>query len=222
MDLTQPLIAFLTGHVHLAVFVASAIEATGIPFPSRILLILAGVFLASTAGLAGAVVLAAAGAVVGDHILYLSGRRGGTALLKIYCRLSLGSERCVENTVAHFIRFGAPAIMLARFSTGLRLFAAILSGCGHIDYPRFLAYDIAGSLLYASLWITLGHLFGAQVVAVLAWVGRRRALLLIVPAGIAALLAYRLWRRWRYGAAQPPAATGPDTRPACASNIETL
>jgi membrane protein DedA with SNARE-associated domain len=120
MEVAQPFIAFLTGHVHLAVFAACAIEATGIPFPSRILLILAGVFLASTAGLAWAVVLAAAGAVLGDHVLYLSGRCGGPSLLRMYCRLTLGSERCVEDTVAYFARFGAPAIVLGRFSTGVR------------------------------------------------------------------------------------------------------
>lgn len=100
MEVAQPFIAFLTGHVHLAVFAACAIEATGIPFPSRILLILAGVFLASTAGLAWAVVLAAAGAVFGDHVLYLSGRCGGPSLLRMYTRSQPGTRTRSSRTGA--------------------------------------------------------------------------------------------------------------------------
>ena len=103
-----------------------------------------------------------------------------------------------------FRRFGAPAILLGRYSTGVRLFAAILSGCRYIAYRRFLTYDIAGSLVYATLWVMLGHAFGEQVSAALPWLGRRRALILIVPAAVVAIVAFRLWRRRRYGAARPP------------------
>jgi membrane protein DedA with SNARE-associated domain len=187
------------------VFVASAIEATGIPFPGRIMLILAGTFLATGFELGGAIAAATVGSVLGDHVLYFGGRRGGTTLLSLYCRLTLGSERCVEDTVAYFVRFGPPAIMLARFSTGVRLFAAILSGCGHMRYAGFLAYDVVGTLVYATLWVVVGHVFGDQVTAVLTWLGRRRALVLVAPVAVLAVLTYRLWRRRRHGSAQPDA-----------------
>jgi putative exporter of polyketide antibiotics len=44
--------------------------------------------------------------------------------------------------------------------------------------------------------------FGDQVSDILVWLGRRRAILMIVPAAILAIVAYRLWRRRRYGAAR--------------------
>lgn len=128
------LVAFLTAHVYLAVFLANAIDATGVPLPGRIVLILAGAFIQTTHGLAFSVVAGTAGALLGDHALYLARRRGGAALLALYCRLTLGSQRCVEDTVKYFHRFGPSAIMLGRYSTGVRLFAAILSGCGYIGY----------------------------------------------------------------------------------------
>jgi membrane protein DedA with SNARE-associated domain len=121
----------------------------------------------------------------------------------------------VEDTVKSFRRFGPPAILLGRYSTGVRLFAAILSGCGYIPYRRFLGFDLAGSLIYATLWVGLGHIFGDQVMVTLQWLGRRRAVLLIVPAAIVAMVAYRLWRRWRYGAARP-IPPGPFERPVLA------
>ncbi len=203
MDAALPFLAFLAGHVYLAIFVANTIDAAGIPFPGRIVLILAGTFVETKLQLAFAIATGAAGALLGDHALYLAGRRGGTALLAVYCRLTLGSERCVEDTVRYFRRFGPPAILLGRYSTGVRLFAAILSGCGYIRYTRFVVYDMVGSLIYATLWVMVGHTFGEQVSTILAWLGRRRAIILIVPAAVLAIVAYRVWRRWRYGAARP-------------------
>jgi membrane protein DedA with SNARE-associated domain len=198
-----PFVGFLAGHVCLAVFIANTIDAIGIPFPGRIVLILAGAFLQSKLQLAFAILAGATGALLGDHVLYLAGWRGGPALLAFYCRLTLGSEKCVDDTVSYFRRFGPSAILLGRYSTGVRLFAAILSGCGHIGYGRFLRYDIAGALVYATVWVMVGYLFGDHVSAVLTWLARRRGLVLIMPAAVLAIVAYRLWRRWRYAPAHP-------------------
>jgi len=139
------------------------------------------------------------GALLGDHLLYALGRRRGPRLLALYCRLSLGSVRCVENTLACFRRFGAFAVLVGRFSTSVRLFAAVLAGSGEISYRRFILLDLIGSLIYMTLWIGLGAAFGAVV---LEQVGRPlQAILLLGPAALAAVLLYRLYRRRRYGAA---------------------
>jgi membrane protein DedA with SNARE-associated domain len=207
-----PFAGFMAGHVCLAVFVANALNATGIPFPGRVVLILAGAFLQSKLQLALAIVAGATGALLGDHALYLAGRRGGPALLAFYCRLTLGSERCVDNAVNFFRRFGPSAILLGRYSTGVRLFAAILSGSGHLPYSRFLGYDMVGAMVYATLWVTVGHLFGDQVWAVLARLGQRRGALLILPAAVVGIVAYRLWRRWRYAPARPGLVPGAVSR----------
>ena len=56
MDTLQPFVTFLTAHVYLAVLLANAIDATGVPFPGRIVLILAGTFITTYHGLAWGVV----------------------------------------------------------------------------------------------------------------------------------------------------------------------
>jgi len=38
------LVTFLIAHLYLAVFLASAIDATGVPFPGRIILVVTGTF----------------------------------------------------------------------------------------------------------------------------------------------------------------------------------
>jgi len=149
-----------------------------------------------------AIVASALGSVVGDHVLYLAGARGGERLLALYCRLTLRSERCVESTLNYFTRFGPAAIVLGRYSTSVRLFAAVLSGTGRIAYHRFVIYDLAGSLAFATVWIGLGWLFSDEVGVLLEWLGRQRVLLLIVPTAILAIVGYRLWQRWRHGRAR--------------------
>src|SRR5438552_2524789 len=151
-------------HVYVLVFLSSLVEATGIPFPSRLILILAGAVTVTYGEMARVILVAFAGALIGDHLLYGAGRLQGTRLLSLYCRVTLASDRCVENTIRSFQRFGPPAVALARFSTGVRLFAAILSGCGHISYGRFVLYDVIGTAVYCTLWTVAGFLFGDQLI----------------------------------------------------------
>ena len=205
----ERLLVFLVPHLYLTVFVVSVIDAIGIPFPGRIVLVLAGAFATTRFDLAAAIIASALGSLVGDHVLYLAGRRGGPALLALDSRLARGAARCGENTLEYFRRFGATAIVLGRYSTGVRLFAAILSGTGQITYRRFVLYDLAGSLAYATLWVVLGRVFSEEVEAIFEWLGRHRGLLLIVPAAILAIVGYRLWRRRRHGTARAGDLGGP-------------
>ena len=218
MEFIESHLDFLTRHLYVFVFAAFLIEATGCPFPSRLILVIAGTLIEGIDDLAGLVAVTALGAVIGDHVPYMAGRRIGPRLLTLYCRLTLSSERCLEKTVAYFTRFGAAAILLSRFSASVRIFASVLSGCGHIPYPRFIGWDIVGSLIYATAWATAGYLVGDQAQELLRRFGRARLIVLIGPAALVALLAYRLWRRSRYGPAQSVGlGAGGVRRPRCGS-----
>ena len=192
---------FLVEHLYAVVFVAFLIEAAGLPFPTRLLLLVAAT-LAEPGQLVGLVVATTAGSLIGDHVPYVAGALTGPRILALYCRLTLGSERCVERTIGYFKRFGAGAIMLSRFSHSVRLFASAMSGCGHIPYWRFIVFDFVGTVLYAALWVSIGHLVGEQAAELLGRHDATRLLLLIGPLAFAALIGYRLWRRRRYGPAK--------------------
>jgi membrane protein DedA with SNARE-associated domain len=133
---------------------------------------------------------------------YFAGAMTGPRILVLYCRLTLGSEQCVDKTVRYFRRFGPAAILLSRFSTSVRLFAAALSGCGHIAYRRFLAYDAVGTVLYAVLLVLVGRVVGDSASDYVQRPGAMRLLLVVGPLAFAGLLGYRLYRRSRYGAAK--------------------
>lgn len=157
------------------------------------------------------------GAVLGDHLPFLGGRLAGMRILSLYCRVTLGSQNCIQNTVAYFVRFGPAAILLSRFSASIRIFAAALSGCGHVTYPRFLTYDLLGSAVYASFWVLVGYFVGAPAIELLKRYRMLTLLLLIVPLTLLGVLAYRVWRRARYGAALPDDLTR--LGPVCAPDV---
>jgi membrane protein DedA with SNARE-associated domain len=199
MHAMGPFLGWLQEYLFPVVFVTSLIDATGLPFPGRAMLVAAGIAAGGPRDVALLVLTGVAGALLGDHLLYALGMRRGPRLLALYCRLSLGSVRCVENTLAYFRRFGAFAVLIGRFSASVRLFGAVLAGTGEIGYRRFLLLDLVGSIVYMTLWIVLGATVGAVA---LERVGRPlQAVLLIGPVALVAILLYRLFRRWRYGAA---------------------
>ena len=122
MESVQPFLGWLREHLFAVVFVASLVDATGLPFPGRAMLVVAGLSATARHDVVLLIMTSVLGSLLGDHVLYLAGRRGGIRLLALYCRLSLGSTRCVETALRCFKRFGAVAVLLARFSTSVRLF----------------------------------------------------------------------------------------------------
>jgi membrane protein DedA with SNARE-associated domain len=197
VDFIQSHLDFLVRHILSVVFVAFLVEAAGVPFPSRILLLVAATLAEQPQQLVGLVLAATAGSLIGDHVPYLAGSLTGPRVLAFYCWITLGSGTCVDKTVGYFRRFGAAAILMSRFSASVRLFASALSGCGHISYGKFITFDVIGTVLYVTLWSIVGYLVGDQAAAFLSQHGKARLLMLIGPLALATLIGYRLWRRRR-------------------------
>jgi len=205
VDFIQAHLDFLLRHLLSLVFIAFLVEAAGVPFPSRILLLIAATLAADERQLVGLVVATTAGSLIGDHVPYLAGAMTGPRILALYCRITLGSVDCVEKAVGYFRRFGAAAILLSRFSTTVRLFASALSGCGHITYWKFLAFDFLGTVAYATAWVTVGYLVGDRAAEFLEQHRPTRLLVIVAPVALAILLGYRIWRRRRHGPASAAA-----------------
>jgi membrane protein DedA with SNARE-associated domain len=74
--------------------------------------------------------------------------------------------------------------------------------CGRITYPRYVALDAAGTLVYTTLVVLVGWFVGERAVVFLTTDRRRWIFLGAVVLAFATLMAYRLWRRHRFGRAQ--------------------
>lgn len=161
----QDLTALLTQYGYLAVLVLVGLESMGIPLPGETMLITAAVYAGSTHRLhiVLVIVAAATGAILGDNLGYLIGREGGYRLLRRYghyigiplARIRLG--RYV------FRRWGGVVVFGGRFVAVLRALAAFLAGVNRMPWPRFLAYNAAGGICWATLWGTAGYIFGREI-----------------------------------------------------------
>ena len=103
-------------------------------------------------------------ALMGDNLNYAVGRFGGRRLFqsetsKVFKRSNL------VRTEAFFAKHGGKAIIMARFVPVVRTFAPFVAGMSDMPYGKFLAYSVAGALLWVGVCVTAGLLFG-QIPAV--------------------------------------------------------
>jgi membrane protein DedA with SNARE-associated domain len=192
--------------VYVGLFLATLIDATGLPVPGRVMLIAAGAAMARDWWQIAAMTAAGAlGAVAGDHLWYAAGRLGaGDRITGLYCKLSLASGRCQARARSRFDRFGPLAIVIGRFVAGVRILAAPMAGGGAISYPRFLAFDLVGAIVWSGLFLGLGYMLGAQWRAVTERFGGAAllaGLALLMVGGPVTIILVRLARRRRHGPA---------------------
>lgn len=101
-------------------------------------------------------VAAFAGNVVGYEIGYRSGpavfRKPDSRIFK---------QEYVDKTVAFFDKYGARAIVLARFVPIVRTFITVTAGVGRMDRRRYLTYSGVGAVLWAAGVTVLGSALGS-------------------------------------------------------------
>src|SRR6202453_1236004 len=142
-------------------FVIVMSESSGAPVPGETGLIAAAV-LASQAKLKIELVipLAAAGAIVGDNIGYLIGRKGGRWLLErpgLFHRQRLEVLRVGEP---FFKVHGPQAVFFGRFLLGLRVWASWLAGATRMRWTSFALWDALGGISWATAVGLIAYLLG--------------------------------------------------------------
>lgn len=201
MDVLRPYFGWLVEHTYIVVFVGTMIDATGVPFPGRLVLAAAGaVAAAGDVNLIAVIALGALGAMLTDQVWYFAGWFDTKRLLRLYCRWTLSSGACVTRTSDYFRRFGAFTIIIGRYVAGVRVLAWPLARKSGVGYARFLLYDAAGAVLWTATWVLIGWLVGDRWESVVASVGGWMVAILIAAAAVlAAVVMFR--RRARHGAA---------------------
>src|SRR6476661_4418561 len=125
-------------------------ESSGVPVPGETALITAAV-LASQGKLEIAVVigLAAAGAIIGDNIGYLIGRKGGRWLLERPGMLHRQRLEVLRVGEPFFQRHGPKAVFFGRFLLGLRVWASWLAGATRMPWRSFVLWNALGGISWA-------------------------------------------------------------------------
>src|SRR5512140_1195571 len=151
------------------VFLNVVIEQAGLPIPAVPTMVIAGALMAGTqGGLLSLVAAAVAAALVADTFWYFTGRRVGTSVLRVLCRISLSPDSCVRQTESIFTRWGAQSLMVAKFIPGFASVATAMAGVLRVPLWRFFPADAIGATLWSGVAIMLGYIFRDAIDDVLA------------------------------------------------------
>jgi membrane protein DedA with SNARE-associated domain len=158
--------SFITQHGLPLLFVVVMLESFGIPLPGETALILFGV-LASQGNysIASVIAVAAVAAIVGDNLgHWLIGRLGGRALFRRNRWLKRWSDSLLPRAERIMQRHGGKTVFFGRFIAILRFTAAWVAGLGRMPWWRFLFWNAAGGIAWATLF-GLVAFYGGKAVA---------------------------------------------------------
>lgn len=181
---------------YVLLFALAAAEASafvGLFVPGETAMLIAGVLCyQGRATLWVMIVAGCLGAVIGDSIGYEIGRHFGPRMMKSRLGRRIGDERW-DKGQQYLRRRGGRAIFFGRFVGLLRALVPALAGMAEIPYGTFLAYNVAGGVIWATGFILLGFVAGRSYRVVEKWAGRASLLLLGMVAVVVGIVAGVRW-----------------------------
>jgi len=193
---TDQLLAWVSLYGVPALFCILVVGCLGVPFPSTLMLLVVGSFVAQgEMKLWQALAAGSAGAIVGDQIGYCLGRWGGRRLERRITNKVGGADR-IERAQAFSKRWGGTGIFFSRWLVSpLGPWINLSSGIAAYPWPRFTFWDVLGEVLWVVLYVMLGKGFSdrvqglAELLGSLTWV--------IVGLIAATILGWKLFQYFR-------------------------
>jgi len=190
------LLSYFAHYGYWVVFFGVMLENAGIPVPGETILLAAGFFAAQGHfHLWEVMAIAAVGAVLGDNAGYWIGHRLGRATLERYGRYIGLTHARVLHMDRFFQAHGNKTILVARFITGLRVFAALLAGSARMPWPTFAIYNLLGAVLWAVAISLAGFFFGRSWDALERWIKGAGLVALGIVVIIAITIAFNRRRK---------------------------
>lgn len=177
-----------------------AVEVIVLPIPSEMVLLLTG-FNASLGNFSfiGALAVTTLGSVIGASFLYSTGyafsQERVEALVIRYGKYVGIYHKDLIKTFSWFERYGTYLVFFGRLFPIIRSLVSIPAGLVRMSLVKFLLLTTAGSVIWNSIWISLGAILGDQWEQASVWSSViDYAVYLLVGLGILLLLG-KLWQR---------------------------
>lgn len=143
----------------------------GVLVPGELGVLVLGAAAHTPVQVALALVVVTLAASVADHVGYVVGRRYGARLRGSRVVRRVGTVHW-DDAARLARRRGATALVVSRLLPLVRTLMPAAAGAARMRYGRFLAGSVAGSLLWAALWLGAGGLAGQALPAVASSLGR--------------------------------------------------
>lgn len=99
-------------------------------------------------------------AIVGDSVNYSIGRYMGPKVFRKSEESLFFNKQHLITTQKFYEKYGAKAIVMARFVPIARTFAPFVAGIGEMKRGKFMSYNVVGGILWVNIFLFAGYLFG--------------------------------------------------------------
>lgn len=98
-------------------------------------------------------------AIIGDNVGYFLGRQSGPRIFRRPKSRFFHPDH-LKRTKKFYEKYGARAIVYARFIPIIRTCTPFISGVAEMPYPRFLFFSLFGGTLWIAFMMTIGYKLG--------------------------------------------------------------
>ncbi|TFZ39384.1 DedA family protein [Soehngenia longivitae] len=160
------MIDFVNNYGYFAIFILIYIENIFPPIPSEVVLLSGGALTVITdMNVLGTIIFATIGSLVGAITLYSVGRAINKESLvnflsgKIGRRLKLKPE-AIDKAQIWFMKYQEKAVLICRCIPIVRSIISIPAGFAKMNVLKFILLTLIGSLVWNTILVNLGALFG--------------------------------------------------------------
>jgi len=191
------------------VFLGVFLDTVGLPFPSEIVLFIAGALsFSGEMNLLIVVLLGTVAAVLGDSVMFLIGRAVTEAreqrVVELYCRwtsCTLGSSHCHQQARSYVERFHARALLFAKFVFGARQFISPVAGMARMRMLHFIGLDAIGALIWVAAVTFLGYWLRSHLESVVSSFNQFKSIFSIaIVLGVTGFFLWKAYKLRRFGA----------------------
>lgn len=151
---------------------AESIAVVGILVPGATFVVIFGFLVAQGLyNFENAVVFATIGAILGDVLSFVLGRRGVDPANRFP---KLFSQATVDRAETFMHKYGVAGVFLGRFIGPLRPFIPFVAGALKMPWRRFMIMNVLSAILWAASYLAVGFFFGqfwSSIHRGLRWVG---------------------------------------------------
>ncbi len=171
-------------------------EATGIPLPGEIILVMAGV--AASLGylnLSTVILVATLAAFLGYNVGYFLGRKYGLKVLRKIEHMRAFRPEKISKIERFFKIHGNKTIFLGRLLPVFRTYVAIFAGFFKVPYTTFSFYNLLGATGWSLIFALLGFLVGNNLPLLQLIIQDFKNILMMLAAIITIIIAYNLFKK---------------------------
>jgi membrane protein DedA with SNARE-associated domain len=180
----------------LVMFALLALESFGLPVPGETALIACAVIASQgSLSIVAVLVVASLAAIIGDNLGYWAAREGGRPLLERHRLTRAYADKYIPRGERFFAKHGGKAVFFGRFVAVLRVTSAWIAGLSHMQWWRFLAWNAAGGIVWATMVGLISYYLGDAAAAAFGKYGLLAAGGVILLSAIGFVIARQVEKR---------------------------